>query len=256
MKISVSRLKTFKSCRRSYYFRYVEELVPTETAEPLETGTRYHELVKKVNNGYGLELEEMTKERAMATAYEKYVLPNIPAVSDTEKWYEIPISEEDSLIGRLDGVASDGSIIEHKTTSQEISEEYEYGLLWDEQILAYMALTGARKVYYTVCRKPTIRQKKGEDDEAFFHRMVDWYDEDTESKIRLLVITRTDEEVDQFLSDLKNEVREIHDAKCMYRNTLHCFRYGRRCEYAQICLNYDKNQQYVNFKKKDEVQTC
>ena len=44
-----------------------------------------------------------------------------------------------------------------------------------------MLLTGMRKVWYTVCRKPTIRQKKNETDEEFFGRMVAWYDEDTET---------------------------------------------------------------------------
>lgn len=251
MKISVSRLKTFKSCRRAYYFRYVEELVPTETAEPLAIGSRYHELVEKLNRGESIDDEPKTKELAMAMAYEKYVLPKMPKVVEAESWYEQPITDEDSLIGRLDGVAEDGAIVEHKTTSQEITEEYEYDLMWDEQILAYMAMKGTRKAHYTVCRKPTIRQKKDESDEAFYDRMCEWYDTDTDSKIRLLEVTRTDAEVEQFLTDLKAAVADMHDAKSLYRNTLHCFRWGRRCEYAQICLDYDASQQYVNFKKKE-----
>ena len=139
-------------------------------------------------------------------------------------------------------------------------EQYEYNLQWDEQILAYMLLTGKRKVWYTVCRKPTIRQKKDETEEEFFRRMVEWYDEDTENKIRLFEIARTDEEVNQFRLELIKMFNEIAFAEeqknhialaasPFYRNTCHCGMWGRRCEYSSVCLHYDPNQEYIEFMK-------
>ena len=152
-----------------------------------------------------------------------------------------------------DGIADDGHIVEHKTCSSEITEQYEYNLLWNEQILIYMLMTGMRKVWYTVCRKPTIRQGKNETDEEFFNRMVEWYDTDTESKIRLLEIERTDEEVNNYLKDL-NKLSVVMGMKHInfYRNTCHCNMWGRRCEYSSICLNYDPNQEYIDFVKVKE----
>lgn len=85
--------------------------------------------------------------------------------------------------------------------------------------------------------------------------MVAWYDEDTDSKIRLLEIERTDEEVEQFRQDLeviKATIQEAVQDKNFYKNTCHCNMYGRRCEYSSICLNYQPNAEYIDFYRKEE----
>lgn len=233
--------------------KYVENLEPIQKAEALETGSNYHSLLEELNKTGTLD-GEMTKELAMAKAYEKYIYPHFK-VTEAEKYVEYDLGNGDTLIGFVDGVTDNGYIVEHKTTGMDITEQYEYNLLWDEQILAYMLMTGMRKVYYTVCRKPTIRQKQKETDEEFFNRMVAWYDEDTDSKIRLLEIERTDEEVEQFRQDLeviKATIQEAVQDKNFYKNTCHCNMYGRRCEYSSICLNYNPNVEYIEFYKKEE----
>ena len=230
----------------------MEMLEPIQKAEALETGSNYHKLLETLNTTGEIE-SGYTKEIAMATAYKKYIYPKFK-VSEAEKWLEYDLGNGDKFVGIADGIANDGHIVEHKTTSQEITEQYEYNLLWDEQILAYMLLTGMRKVWYTVCRKPTIRQKKNETDEEFFGRMVAWYDEDTESKIRLLEIERTDNEVEQFRSELECIKATMYEAemdKNFYKNTCHCNMWGRRCEYSSICLNYQPNAEYIDFIRKE-----
>lgn len=258
MRASISQIKTFKACRRAWELNYKEGLVPVEVSEALEIGKRYHGYLEELENGVNL-CEEYsgtyTKEYAMARAYERYIWPKFHVVT-AEMEIEKKIGEH-ILHGFVDGLTDDGYIVEHKTTSRDISEggEYEYNLLWDEQVLAYMSLTGLRKVYYTVCKKPTIRQKKDESDEAFFYRMLDWYDEDTEHKIRVFTVERTDEEVAQFEREFESICAEMQ--ACMdgngtiYRNNCHCSAYGRRCEYATICLHYDPEQEYIEFSKKE-----
>lgn len=238
--------------------KYVEMLEPIQKAEALETGSNYHKLIESLYKSGGWLLQRdaggWTKELAMATAYAKYIYPHFE-VSEAEKYVEYDLGNGDTLIGFVDGVTDNGYIVEHKTTGMDITEQYEYNLLWDEQILAYMLMTGMRKVYYTVCRKPTIRQKQKETDEEFFNRMVAWYDEDTDSKIRLLEIERTDEEVEQFRQDLeviKATIQEAVQDKNFYKNTCHCNMYGRRCEYSSICLNYQPNAEYIDFYRKEE----
>ena len=226
----------------------MEMLEPIQKTEALETGSNYHKLLETLNTTGEIE-SGCTKEIAMATAYRKYIYPKFK-VSEAEKWFEYDLGNGDKFVGIADGIANDGHIVEHKTTSQEITEQYEYNLLWDEQILAYMLLTGMRKVWYTVCRKPTIRQKKNETDEEFFGRMVAWYDEDTESKIRLLEIERTDNEVEEFrqsLEQIKATMQEAEMDNNFYKNTCHCNVWGRRCEYSSICLNYQPNAEYIDF---------
>lgn len=249
--LSVSQIKLFKACRRAYELRYKEGLIPVETATALQTGTNYHEKLEQLYRDGDFDASDFSKESAMATAYKKYIYPKFK-VRAVEEWcrYDdggIP------LIGRVDGMTEDGDLVEHKTTSLD-PLEYEFNLQWDEQLLAYMLMTGARKVWYTVCRKPTIRQKKSETDEEFFGRMVQWYDEDTDSKIKLIQVERTDEEVEEYR---KTFVRIRHDINVadregnFYRNTCHCNAWGRRCEYSSVCLNYDPNQEYVEFTRKE-----
>lgn len=254
MKLSISRIKLFKACRRAYELKYVEGLEPVKTADALQTGLKYHDLIEGLYSNDGdlsLYDGQYSKELAMATAYRKYIYPKFK-VRACEEWRSYNLISGDTLIGRLDGIAEDGRIVEHKTTSADITEEYEYNLQWDEQMLAYMLMTGAREIYYTVCKKPTIRQKKNESDEEFFSRMVAWYDEDTETKIRVMLITRTDDEVAEFLDAVEKmavEMRSDH----YYRNTAYCKHWGRMCDYAPVCLCYNPNEEYIGFEKKEVI---
>lgn len=252
MRLSISRIKAFKSCRRLYELKYIEGLEPVQKPEALETGSNYHALLEQLNNTGELPEPDYSKERAMAEAYRKYIYPKFHVV-EAEKPMEIDLGNGNTLFGIIDGIADDGHIVEHKSSGSEITEAYEYNLQWDEQILAYMLMTGHRKVWYTVCRKPTIRQMQKETTEDFYERMVAWYDTDTESKIRLLQIIRTDAEVDAFAQELVRMVSIMGNAHEFYRNTCHCNMYGRRCEYSAICLHYDPNQEYMEFTKVEQT---
>ena len=255
MIFSISRLKLFKACRQAYRFRYIEGLEPVQKADALVTGTNYHSKIEEVYNQGYCDVSDDSKESAMALAYEKYIYPHFK-VKSVEDWFRFDIGNGHTLIGRTDGIADDGYLVEHKTTSMDITEAYEYELQWDEQILAYMLGTGHRKMWYTVIRKPTIKQKKNESSEEFFDRMCEWYDSDTDSKVRLLEITRTDAEVESFrdslltLADMMEKAEKNQNE--LYRNTRNCNCFGRRCEFSSICLNYDPTQQYVEFQKREK----
>lgn len=245
-KISISRIKLFKACRRAYELRYVYDLEPVQTAESLEVGKNYHERIEEYVKTGKLPVDD-SKESAMAEAYVKYIAPQIH-IKTCEEWFE-----KDGFIGRVDGIADDGCLVEHKTTSMSVEEDYEYMLQWDEQIMMYMWLTGTRKIYYTVIRKPSIRQKKGETDQEFHDRCLDWYSEDTKLKIRIYEVIKTDEEINDFERDLmmiRDEMGLAENYKRFYKNTGWCRHWGRMCEYAQICLHYDPNEEYVNFRKR------
>lgn len=250
MKLSISRIKLFKACRRAYKLRYVEGLIPAEKPQALQTGTSYHEKLEQLCTEGDFK-NDFSKESAMAAAYRKYIYPKVD-IERAENWLSYKISCRDELVGIADGIASDGRLVEHKTTSATSLDEYEYGLAWDEQILAYMLMTGARQIYYTVCRKPTIRKKRGESDEEFYQRMVEWYDEDTENKIRLMLLSRADAEVERFRHELEAMADEMNSSTNLYRNTLYCKHWGRMCEYAPVCLYYDPEQEYIGFTRKEE----
>lgn len=248
--VSISRVNLFKACRRAYQLKYIYNLEPVERAESLETGATYHSKIEELYKTGALDVSDLSKESAMATAYQKYIYPKF-RVKSVEDWVEYMLPNGDKLIGRVDGITESGALVEHKTTSAEIGEDYEYGLQWDEQILAYMLATGARKMWYTVCRKPSIRQRMNETDEEFFNRMVAWYDDNTESKIKLMQIERTAKEVNDFALELRKMIYDIDHCDHYYRNCYHCNKWGRRCEYSSICLHYDPNQEYVEFRRRE-----
>lgn len=247
MYISISSVKTFKSCRRLWELQYVYNLTPAQKREALESGSSYHEKLEQLYSGDVSYCLDYTKESAMALAYEKYIYPHFK-VDTVEKSFEYKLNDKHTLVGRYDGI-SQGYLVEHKSTGSTITEAYEYNLEWDEQILAYMLASGTRKVYYTVCQKPTIRQKKNESDEEFFNRMMKWYDEDTDSKIRLLEIERTDKEIEEFRQELIAIADEMESCSNFYKNPNHCNKWGSRCEYSSICKHYDPNLTYVEFIK-------
>lgn len=253
MRISISNLKLFKACRKAWRFKYVEGLVPVQKAEALETGSTYHGKIEDIYKFGYCDVSDNSKESAMALAYEKYIYPNFK-VNAVEDWFEYPLENGNVLVGRVDGIAEDGYLVEHKTTSLDITDQYEYDLQWDEQVLAYMLANNTRKMWYTVIKKPTIRQKKNETEEEFFDRMCKWYDEETESKIRFFEVTRTDEEIENFRKELETitdivETAE-HDDRFIYRNPLYCNCWGRRCEYSSICLNYKPDEEYIEFERR------
>lgn len=249
LRLSVSRAKLFKACRRAYEFKYMEKLIPIKKSDALETGTQYHQFIEDLNKKGDFDIEH-TKSCAMACAYKKYIYPRLH-YKKAEKWLEKDM-QTFKLVGRADGIAEDGAIVEHKTTGIDL-EEYKYNLQWDEQLAVYMYLTGARKAYYTICKKPTIRQKKAESEEEFFDRMVAWYDEDTESKITLLEVVLSDDDIARVIEELSVVASEItvaeNDKSKLYKNTCNCKAYFTPCEYASICMNYNPDESYIGFEK-------
>lgn len=257
MNISSSKVKVYKACKRLYFFKYVENLEYIQTIQTLEDGKTYHSKIEQLYNEGDFEIdEENPKVSAMACAYQKYIYPQFK-VSRAEECFEMKLTPTHTLVGRFDGIADDGCVVEHKTTSADVDDEYIYNLQWDEQVLNYMLASGKNKIYYTVCKKPTIRQKQNETAEEFLNRCIAWYDEDTDKKIRVISVERSEKEIAAQREALKDIARDMVSTekkgeRAFYRNQSHCTCYGRRCEFASICLDYDPKLQYVEFKKKED----
>lgn len=251
MRVSISRVRLFKSCRRAYELKYIEGLEPIDTSTALEVGRSYHSKIEELYRNGSFDDSDFSKTSAMAKAYEIYVYPKLK-VGSVEEWFSYELPHGHSVGGRVDGVAENGYLVEHKTTSSNL-DEYEYGLEWDEQIPCYMLAYGTNKMMYTIIQKPTIRLKKSETEEEFYHRMVDWYSENTDSKIRCIEITRSEEFLEEFRNELTkmcDEMERAEEQNLMYRNPAYCHHWNRMCEYAQICNNYDPSVSYVNFERR------
>ena len=257
MKLSASLVKTYKMCRRKYELKYLEELEPVGKSQALEDGTTYHEGIEKWYK-YGITIQDYEnnpKVSAMICAY----IEHIALVDDclcrsnveyAEKWFEYPLTKKHKIVGRFDALTKVGIPIEHKTTSNDVDDEYVYALQWDEQILTYMLANSINEMYYTVIKKPTIRQKQNESNYDFFIRCIEWYGVDTDKKIRVIRVTRSFTELEEHRKNLIVMANEIEGCKHFYRNPMACTCYNRRCEYSQVCLNYNPQLEYVEFEKK------
>lgn len=250
MRLSNSGIQCFKSCRRAYELRYIEGVYPQTSPEVLERGRGYHEKLESVLKGESFELDD-PKTDAMAMAFEKYVLPKLGKVEAVEEWFEKPVGNH-TIIGRCDGRLANGKLLEHKTTSAELDDAYIAGLQNDEQILTYMWAYDVNDILYTVCRTPTIRLKQNETEDEFRQRCLEWYDSDTEHKIGTINVYRSPEEIAEFAESLKLMMEEIEGCHNFYRVPSHCMKWGRMCEYASICRNYDPQMEYVGFEKRGE----
>ena len=252
MRLSNSGIQCFKSCRRAYELKYIENVVPIQSAEVLERGKSYHEKVEALLRGEMFDFDN-PKTDAMALAFQKYVMPKIGKVEAVEEWFHKPIIGEHELVGRCDGRLADGKLIEHKTTSANLDEAYIYGLQNDEQILTYMWAYGVNRILYTVCKTPTIRLKKDESEDEFRTRCLEWYAEDTEHKIGTIDVYRSPEEVAEFGESLKLMAKEIANCHNFYRCPSHCMRWNRPCEYMAICRNFDPQMEYAGFERRERT---
>ena len=255
MKLSASLVKTYKMCRRKYELKYLEELEPVGKSQALEDGSNYHKMIEDFYNGKGIGWQEgdNPKISAMAYAYFRHIYlecEELKSIEYAEKWFEYPLTKKHSIVGINDAVTAIGIPIEHKTTSMDIDDEYIYALQWDEQILTYMLANSINEMYYTVIKKPTIRQKQNESNEEFYLRCCEWYNEDTDKKVRVIKVTRSFVEIEEHRKNLIVMANEIEDCKHFYRNPNACTCYNRRCEYSQVCLDYNPQLQYVEFEKK------
>lgn len=240
MKYSNTAIQCFKSCRRLYELKYLKGIQIANKSQSLERGTNYHSKLEQLFKNGDFEKDENIKSNAMVMAFKKYIFPKLNIV-DVEKWFEYS-ADENQIIGRIDGLNSDGFVVEHKTTSLVIDGNYWNALEMDEQILTYMIAMNTNRILYTVCRTPTIRQTQNETDEDFENRCIEWYDKDTESKIAINEIIRTEQRLEDFKKMQIETVKEISNCKLFYRCPSNCQKWGRMCEYAPICMmsNYDE----------------
>lgn len=251
MKASNSRIQCYKSCRRMYQLKYLYGLQPVKQSDAIERGLSYHDMIEDLLKTGEVHLSGELKVDAMATAFARYIFPSIDAVAQ-EEWFEYQTKSGNTVIGRIDARAKDGTLIEHKTVGSEITEEYWYNLENNEQVLTYMAAYGVERMIYTVCRTPNIRIKKNETEEEFFQRCKDWFEEDTDTKIQMREIYRTKEDIEEFKEEQDATINEMSTVSLFYRNESHCMKWGKMCEYAPVCRHYDPNLEYVGFIREEK----
>ena len=243
--ITASMVKQFKNCPRRYELEYVYNLKPKTPAGYLTTGTSYHSKVEAILKGEEWDQDGVTG--AMAAAFQAYSGYEEWNVKGVEVEFMTPIKENLMLRGRMDAVIDNGTPLEHKTFGGGDWDKYVNHLAWDDQATLYMLAAGTNRCIYTVCKKPTIRLKKGETEEEYCLRCWDWYRDGGEEKFKVFNVTRAKGEIEA----ARNELIRIKDAIMwghFYRNPQACALVS--CPYESVCLSYRGEIIPVGFEKK------
>lgn len=200
-KLTYSALSTFRNCRRRYWWRYVEEIVPIGRSDPaLRFGTIIHDALETHHSGGQIRPlldarfkdlpHEDRSDRALAIAmmdaYIRTYTPETFEVVELEKPFEVEIinpatkatSRSFVMAGKMDGIVRKDNgtwLLEHKTAAR-IDQAYLEKLWMDFQIALYSCYreqqTGQRVdgVLYNVLVKTKLKQSEGETLEVFEER--------------------------------------------------------------------------------------
>ncbi len=197
--LTISRLKTFRSCARKHELRYVKRIVPTTKRESLAFGTLFHIALESFWGGKDVDtaLTDMiiaaakestdpmivAKVRALVLGYVKSWAPvrNDYHVLAVEAPFAFPLLNPDTMAasrtfqmeGKIDLILKEKAtgrvlLVEHKTTADDISDDsahYFKKLAMDGQLSLYVV--GAESlghtidgIIYDVAAKPGLTPKK------------------------------------------------------------------------------------------------
>lgn len=254
---SHSRIRCYKTCKRQFFLRYVEEIQPIQDIPAFKVGTDYHNKIEEILKTGRYEYTGDVTD-AMAYAFRKYIYPNLPKIKMQNREDEEGEFVEHKfygdvgdvrMVGFADAMGVDGVPIEHKSTSETLDARYRNRLNWDEQVMTYCLMFNSTKVRYTACKKPTIRLKKDESESDFVLRCLDWYDECPEERATTFMVYRSEKDLEKFKEQIQKIVSEIESCDHYYRNPYACGGW-MRCQYESICLDYIPQTKLIGFDKK------
>lgn len=238
---SVSEIRSYQSCPRKWFIRYVErrtELIPAET---LNRGKRIHAALAEVDRGFddvALRMTQGPTERAMVAGYIGVYPFKLQVKHDVS--FTVDVSPALTMCGELDGLMP-GGILERKTTSESI----EPGSAWwrrvihtDLQASVYsMAFPGAT-ILYDVLHTPQLRTKMSESEQQFESRILADMAEKPGKYFARQEVVRMEEELSRTKDDLEmigNRMRSDEYGGTAARNPDSCWSYGRQCGFFEHC---------------------
>lgn len=174
MKISNSKIKTWRSCKMKYNYKYVEKLRPRKKASPLVRGTIIHSMLEANIGGKDpLKVWEEAKKtyahmfreerevydqmmediRLLMTSYFQYYEDDPLTYVEhkgkkTEYYFEVDLTPAIQLIGYIDSVATkDGLnwLVEHKSHKEIPKGDLKYSDIQGALYAYAMPLTGLPK---------------------------------------------------------------------------------------------------------------
>lgn len=243
MILSSSEISCYQQCPRKYRHRYVDRRVPLIQAEELMRGKRAHKALTEWQSGREIDVREMPPaERAMMRGYISVYARTLLAVNVP---FRVEVAPGLFIVGEFDAAIYDDQgnvrdIIEHKTTSSDISPGGQYWkrvVLVDPQVSVYSLAFPCATVLYDVLRKPALRQKQGETESQYEERCLAAIAEEPEKYFARFTVVRLEEDAKATVEDIRRVAYQLEPGADLFeRNPRACFDYGRECEYFGVCF--------------------
>ena len=264
-----STISQFKNCRKAFYYRNIEQLVPRHESESRGIGSAVHKGIETGSVDEALALfddifpsdqEEANKletnkaiVRAMLEGYFELYGREWPGELTPELQFEVPIinpatkaqSRSFLLSGKVDGLLQENGkhwLVEYKTAGA-VDKSYVEKLMLDQQLTTYIYGLQRQEgikisgVIYRILRKPSIRQTKKETLEQYIERLFQDYKDRPEFYFYEEKLYRSQEDLDEFeheLWDITQDLLKCRKDGLWYKNTSRCKDWGR-CEYIPLC---------------------
>lgn len=246
--LHASEMRLYQACPRKWHHAYVSRRVARAASEALSRGTAVHAYLAEWWRGSRtIELPEDPVARACCIGYGAYWGAPPPALPgwQVEQRFDGVLIGDVEVAGTLDAFCSDmagQTIVEHKTTSQDISPGSMYWrsvVTTDVQVSMYRAAFPGAKILYDVIRKPALRPLRAgkpneETSDEYVARMVEAMASEPEKYFQRATVVRLESEDEAFARDVVS-VDRLRRGKEHPRNAAQCFAYGQRCEYFGVC---------------------
>lgn len=236
--VSHSQLATWRRCPREWHYRYQLERAPRAPAAPaLLAGKAIHAALGAYHRGEPYEVEDVM-HRAMMRGYVAR-WGDEPRATRTDIPFKVDLGDGISVRGEFDGLG-DGFVIEHKTSSEDISPGSAYWrkvLQVDAQVATYLHAAqsmGIDRIVYDVLRKPALRLGKKETPEAFETRICEDIAARPDHYYQRATVVRLEAEREEYVSDVRGTVFLMRTGATP-RNVDSCQKWGRDCDFFGVC---------------------
>ena len=284
-----SKIRVLNECQRKFYYQYVRNLEPTGTSLPLFIGSMVHkamenwyggmspddvcgmmaEHIRKEmhKRGIGKDSDELTKHTAMIqgmiAGYMEVFKDDLTdwSIIRTEQSFQHDdfVSTVDTLL-----VGKHGLAFNDFKTASSIDVEVIKSLGMDMQMQTYWRILESvidmkvAEAYYTIIKKPKIRQKQTEIAEDYAKRVMDLYTETPDDYYHREPINRSQKHIDDVLNDVNWFIEaiwgkfdafpeEITDPNHWPRNTKSCRNFFRNCPFINICRYGETTDKFLYF---------
>lgn len=295
-----SKVRVFNECQRKFYYQYVRNLEPTGTSLPLFIGSMVHkamedwyggmspddvcgmmsEHIRKEmhKKGIGRDSDELTKHTAMIqgmiAGYMEVFKDDLTDwnIIRTEQSFLLDTDGNGPFISTLDTmlVGKKGLAFNDFKTAASIDGEVIKSLGMDLQMQTYWRVVEQvlnmkiAEAYYTVIKKPKIRQKQTETAEDYAKRVMDLYTETPDDYYHREPIRRSQKHIDEVAVDLTWYISAIYDKfetndenilhpQHWPRNTKACRNFFKNCPFTDPCRYGETTDKFLYFTERTGI---